>query len=273
MATSQQFRVPTKQIYRVGDVHGKWINSEGYKKLTTFVALLNESVTGLAISQCPPPSPAIQRMMLLLDQLDRWIDDIPRVEQPMRFGNRAFKTWLAQLEMESGMLISQLLPPDQQGAVIELGPYLVESFGNSTRIDYGTGHEVNFIAFLCCLYVMGILDANDQKALVLMVFVRYLSLVRKLQQTYNMEPAGSHGVWGLDDYQFLPFYFGSSQLIGHPHLKPRDFPNPSICDKFSNEYLFMSAVQYIHRVKKGPFGEHSPLLWDISALQQWEKAN
>lgn len=33
-----------------------------------------------------------------------------------------------------------------------------------------------------------------------------------------MEPAGSHGVWSLDDFQFLPFIFGSSQFMSNIFL-------------------------------------------------------
>jgi serine/threonine-protein phosphatase 2A activator len=97
--------------------------------------------------------------------------------------------------------------------------------------------------------------------------------MRKLQSVYNLEPAGSHGVWGLDDYHFLPFIFGSSQLIDHKYMKPKSIHNEDILENFSNEYMYLSCILLIKKVKKGLFAEHSPLLDDISGVPNWKKVN
>ena len=63
---------------------------------------------------------------------------------------------------------------------------------------------MSFAMFLMCLFKINALTKSDAKATVVKIFNQYLILVRKLQLQYNMEPAGSHGVWSLDDFQFLP---------------------------------------------------------------------
>ena len=95
----------------------------------------------------------------------------------------------------------------------ELAPYLCGSFGDPTRIDYGTGHETAFASLLYCLSRASVFGPADAPGLVLAVFARYVRLMRRLQGTYFLEPAGSHGVWGLDDYHCLPFLWGAAQLV------------------------------------------------------------
>ena len=58
-------------------------------------------------------------------------------------------------------LIRSVLPSDLHTAAVELAPYLIDSIGNSTRIDYGTGHETTFCALLCCLAKLGVLTNED----------------------------------------------------------------------------------------------------------------
>jgi serine/threonine-protein phosphatase 2A activator len=111
--------------------------------------------------------------------------------------------------------------PELPVAVPHVRPYLLTAFGSFVRIDYGTGHETSFAVFLLCLTLVRFLCFNTEEArdIVLTVFVRYLRLCWRLQDVYRLEPAGSHGVWGLDDSHFLGYIFGSAQLRGPPTYK------------------------------------------------------
>ncbi|NXP97374.1 PTPA phosphatase, partial [Vidua macroura] len=270
----QCFMVPKKEINVVSDM-AKWKRSQAYADYMGFILTLNEGVRGKKLTcLCSVGSPVpIEKLVALLNTLDRWIDETPPVDQPSRFGNKAFRTWYAKLDQEAEKLVSAVIPKHLADAAPEVAVYLKESVGNSTRIDYGTGHEAAFAAFLCCLCKIGVLRVDDQMAIVFKVFNRYLEVMRKLQKTYRMEPAGSQGVWGLDDFQFLPFIWGSSQLIDHPSLEPRHFVDEKVVNENHKDFMFLECILFITEMKTGPFAEHSNQLWNISAVPSWSKVN
>lgn len=161
----------------------------------------------------------------------------------------------------------------------ELSPYLADSFGSFVRIDYGSGHEVTFLAWLGLLFKLGFFDEQGdsedggsgsssgsteksrgqaqeptqvEAALALEVLPLYLQVVWGLQDRYALEPAGSHGVWGLvsvqvspvreyassdqftflltprqDDYHFIPYIIGSAQLRTQSYYLPSHFSSKS----------------------------------------------
>ena len=102
-------------------------------------------------------------------------------------------------------------------------PYLMASFGDFTRLDYGSGHELSFALFLMGLTLVRFFQPvpDEERHLVVTVFGKYLEVVWYLQDVYRLEPAGSHGVWGLDDYHFLGFLWGSAQLRGASRIDAR----------------------------------------------------
>ena len=171
----------------------------------------------------------------------------------------------------------------------ELFAYLLDSFGNRTRIDYGTGHEMSFVVFLMgiysvVLYPKELENSSDGETISKDVYRRishellavfsnyYLPLVRKIQTRYRLEPAGSHGAFSLDDFQFLPFYFGSAQLCSSG-ISTSSFPDRDVAERQSKDSIFFAAISFIHQVKTGPFAEHSNQLWNISAVPEWSKIN
>lgn len=151
--------------------------------------------------------------------------------------------------------------------------YFSDSFGSNVRIDYGTGHEMNFAIILYCLYKLGYYKQEEFEIVTRDIFYVYIKLMRQLQTKFTLEPAGSHGVWGLDDYHFLPFLLGGAELIGHKVVKkPSDIHNDEYLNVYHNDYMYLDCIKVIKEVKStAPFSETSPMLNDISAAVSWEK--
>lgn len=313
--TGHDFQTPKKCI-NDGDDVTFFLASKAYTDIMTFLFQLNTSMIPRKVksqeqgidsvkewtlqdSDVPHP-PAVQSLAKLLAALTTIIDEAPPDTGPRRFGNISFRRWYDIVRERASDLLDQYLPAEVLAykstsgvsAKSELEAYFIGSFGSSQRLDYGTGHELSFLAFLGCLWKLGAFpssqDGDQERGIVLGVIEPYLVLIRRLILTYTLEPAGSHGVWGLDDHSFVSYIFGSAQLS--PAIStPADVategslanaPNPADVAKLAavqrerSRNMYFSAIGFIYDVKKGPFWEHSPILYDVSGVKAgWAKIN
>jgi serine/threonine-protein phosphatase 2A activator len=129
------------------------------------------------------------------------------------------------------------------------------------------------LTFLTALSVLGLLIPEDHTAVVFDVFWAYWDLLILVQGQYKLEPAGSHGSWGVDDYVVLPFLFGSAQLIDHGEMVPSNVIDPMIAKNYKDKYSYCKWIDYICQVKTGPFHEHSRMLYSLRTLPHFTKLN
>jgi serine/threonine-protein phosphatase 2A activator len=267
------YQRPTRRILSPKD-HDLFLTSPTYDLLLAFVFGLADSVIDTPISAVlqEETSPAVTKILTILDKVEDVLRRSPPEDQEgSRFGNKGFRDFLDLTAKEHSAWHEHLGIASQE-AIAEISTYFLQCFGNRTRIDYGSGHELNFILWLLCLYLLEIVKPSDFRPLVLRVFMRYLSLMRLIQSTYYLEPAGSHGVWGLDDYQFLPFLFGASQLLHHPFIRPLSIHQSFILEEYSKDYMYLDQVNFVNSVKNiEGLRWHSPMLDDISSAKSWEK--
>lgn len=257
-----------------------WQSSSAFKEFNQFLNNLFREICGKKLSEIPTftDSKTLKEVVELLDFINGLVDEIePIIEDAskgsgQRYGNKSFRTLMEKVS--EGVKLNNLF----------LRKMFLNSFGDPTRIDYGTGHELSFLIFINCLIKsLPFEEINYSWIGGFLIGQEYLNLVRKIQCKYSLEPAGSHGVWGLDDHQFIPFLLGSSQLIGIEKdmrgiispaemIKIQNFSNPLI----RKEYLYPNSLYHIHLLKtrSNPslqFYHHSPLLYDISGVESWQK--
>lgn len=173
------FIVPVKKINEGQDVT-TFLTSRAYSDIMTFVLQLNyamfpsyvpSTAAGLSNTQTWELdkstivfSNTVNRLRNLLADIEKIIDETPPDPGPRRFGNISFRKWAENVEHQSKLLLERHLPADTlrvngtsetDSHDDELSSYLLGSFGSSQRLDYGTGHELSFLAFLGSIWKLG----------------------------------------------------------------------------------------------------------------------
>lgn len=251
---------PTSKRITNPDLLDKFLKGKTYALIMNFIRALQNSIKGKSNSKTEKSNnPCVLGLIKLLDELDKIYQDTPVSTKEQRFGNTAFKLFRNKVEKNYNELVKIVLVPKYNSDLsLELKNYLLESFGSFQRLDYGTGHELNFLCFLLVLFCTGYYQESDFSSIVVHVFFKYILFVRKIQMNYQLEPAGAHGVWGLDEYQFLSFLFGSAQLIDNENITPSQVIDDDILDKYKDEYMYLSCIKHIKTLKHGgSFGEYA----------------
>jgi serine/threonine-protein phosphatase 2A activator len=172
------FVQPQKQINEGEDVSA-FLVSKGYRDIMTFLMQLNRAMfpsyldndgkksvqTWEIESSDITFSKTVLSLRDLLAKLESIIEEAPPDTGPRRFGNVSFRKWYDIVKERMSDLLTEFLPreifefdntaADGPGPRVELEAYFVGSFGSSQRLDYGTGHELSFIAFLGCIWKLG----------------------------------------------------------------------------------------------------------------------
>lgn len=248
-------------------------------------------------------TPVIRSIVDVLDQLIKIEDETPPLPGPRRYGNFAFRDWHDKVSQNLNKLFDDSIKQyfntetekeNYDGFKDETSFYLKASFGSRERMDYGTGHELAFVSFIGCFLMSGLINPEKIDGYnYLIILSKYYDLIKSMILRYTLEPAGSHGVWGLDDHFHLAYVFGACQLIDYNMigrdmkndkseeyarvlnhrmgLTPSSILNTESLKQYRTSNLYYNAIAFIRKVKTGAFQEHSPMLYEISSNKSWEK--
>ncbi|XP_056647022.1 serine/threonine-protein phosphatase 2A activator-like [Diorhabda carinulata] len=270
---NHSYIIPSKLI-QTTDQMMFWRRSETYYEYLGFVYFINDVIKGKSNEQgSANASPEIEGLCGILDIIEDWIDEIGVDEYEPKSYHRAFRRWYRRLRDNSVPLLREIVPSIYFRALPEIMVYLIEGFGNSVRCAYGSGHEMSFLMFLCSLFKIGFLKIKDAPATACKVFARYLYVAQKLQKTYKMTSLGGNKTWNLNDYQFVAFIWGSSQLVGNTELNPTCYLKRATVKRHSSQYMFLSCIQFTNRIKIDSFNRHSNQLWNLSGVSSWYGIN
>lgn len=189
-STTRDFVSPSKRIHGGADV-SFFLTSKAYRDVITFILQLNRAlfprksaseVKTWTLEQHENGTKATNKLRAMLATMTKYLESAPPDEGPRRFGNASFRKWYQLVEENADSLLTEHLEvpgsqslSDYTGPLQELKAYLLGAFGSAQRLDYGTGHELSFIAFLGAVWKVGGFGGTNEdgaleRAIVLDVF-------------------------------------------------------------------------------------------------------
>ena len=181
LSKPHKFIKPIKRINEGTDVF-HFLISNAYRDICLFVLQLNHSMCPRIVTENGVThfktfklgvdikvEGLVERIQSMLKVIEKLIGEVPPDTGPRRFGNISFRRWHEVLESKIVSILREYVPHDildagkggEATAGDELVSYLMGSFGSGLRLDFGTGHELSFLAFLGCLWKMGGFTGKD----------------------------------------------------------------------------------------------------------------
>lgn len=70
-----------------------------FQDILGFITSMNTAVKGKKTNTACGTSGVTSGLLNVLDTISQWVDDIPPIDQPQRYGNKAFRDLYARLKM------------------------------------------------------------------------------------------------------------------------------------------------------------------------------
>lgn len=84
-----EFKQPKKEITSPDDLE-KFKKNKLYQKLMEYIVDLQRSVTSKKIS-ATQKNKKFENIVGMIEDFEKLVDEVPPIQQPMRFGNKAFR--------------------------------------------------------------------------------------------------------------------------------------------------------------------------------------
>ncbi|EDX01837.1 serine/threonine-protein phosphatase 2A activator [Drosophila yakuba] len=264
---------PVKQVRSLEDLD-RWVRSQAYHDVIAYISNTSRAIQGQRLTQDFPVTEQMRLLCEIFDGLELLIvEHAPKLEDSnlalpfAQVRSKAYRTWMRQMFQHVFSKLDEAINVNCKH-INELGQYLRRSFGNSNTLDFGPANELMFLFFLCGLFRAGILLAKDTVAAALLLFNRYVHVMRRLISTFGLTIAKDPS-YTIEDYYFLPYLWGAAQLSLDCPFSPMQCEQGKILDSYRQDYMMLDIIDHLQKTRSGPLSQVALQLWSILSIPTW----